>query len=318
MKRLKYPNEESRNLAICELNKKKQEIENSKENVVQKQKQLHNENKQSIDARSALKNQIGKKKSISSALITFGIIAVVATLIFQRSNMPIMIAGIGVGVLLAVLGIIAKSSAKMKKLNEELSKMNSNMAEFDAKNGELQTEIDKYESSICSINDEIEEIKEENRLENYYKWTASTSKGHVAMFVTIDYQPLLDPSTYKPGKKYDGSMSRAAFRYGKIYMDDMVFASLSASDYGKICLAKADPGTHKLQMAVGFTTGNSTEFERSSEPKPFRDTDDSQFTRVHLCISSKGTATYVNTFNDFDEFLNDIGMSSTEFIKKYL
>ena len=161
MKRLKYPNEESRNVAICELNKKKQEIENSKENVVQKQKQLHNENKQSIDARSALKNQIGKKKSISSALITFGIIAVVATLIFQRSNMPIMIAGIGVGVLLAVLGIIAKSSAKMKKLNEELSKMNSNMAEFDAKNGELQTEIDKYESSICSINDEIEEIKEE-------------------------------------------------------------------------------------------------------------------------------------------------------------
>jgi len=318
MKKLKYPDKESRNLAIRELSERREAIENNKEIVVQKQNQLHNENKHNIDARSALKNQIKKKKSSSSALITIGIIAVVATLLFLRSNMPIMIAGIAVGVLLAVLGVIAKSSSKMKKFNEELSKMNNDMAEFDAENNKLQSEINEYESSISQINNEIEEIEEENRLENYYKWAESTSKGHVAMFVSIAYEPLSDPSTYVPGKKYNGNMSRATFKYSKIYMDEMVFGSLSASEYGKICFAKVEPGTHKLQMTVGFTTGNASEFERESEPKPFRDTDESQFTRVHLCISKKGTATYVKSFNDFDEFLNDIGMSTTEFIKTYL
>ena len=316
MGKLKYPDTASRNAAIASLEKKRAEIQSQQSVPKKAQDELINANKSQIDARKSVQNQLDQKKSISNILLIVGVIAIAFAVLFMDNLIP-MIAIIAVGVLIAALGIFIKLGNSTTQLKQTLEKMNKEMSEFDKQNSALKSQINSFQGQINSINGEIEAIKREEKLAHYYEWCDEISHGNIALFVSIKYEPFAPPEDgYTSGKRYDGGTSLASFKGAGIYMDDMLYASIEK--YGDICFAKADPGTHKLQVAVNFTTGNNSKFQRASTPEPFRSTDASQFVRIHLHICSKGTQTTIREFYDFDEFLADIGMSVEEFMQKYI
>lgn len=317
MGKLKYPDTASRNAAIAKLEEKRSELQSHQSVPKKAQDELVQSNKSKIDARRSIQNQLDKKRALSKWLIIVGIIAIAFGVLFMESIIP-MIAIAAAGVLAIIIGIVVKVSKSTAALKQTLSKMNSEMSEFDKENYAFQSEIDSFQEKIDSINYEIDSIRSEEKLAYYYKWCDETSHGHVALFVSIKYDPFGPPEDgYQSGKHYDKGTSMASFKSAGIYMDDMLYASINR--YGDICFAKADPGTHKLQVATNFSTdGGKSSFHRASEPEPFRDTDASQFVRIHLHICSKGTQTTIREFYDFDEFLKDIGMREEAFIEKYL
>lgn len=314
MGKLKYPDTASRNAAIAELKKKSDKIEQQRAEPVKAQKDLIAQNQTKIDSRAAVKKQLDGKKAWGNFWLIGGIIAIAVGAIFLKQTVP-MIATIAGGVLAFLIGIIIKKSKAVAELQKSFTKLNEELASFDEDNKTYQSVIDSLQEEIDNIKEEIESIKKEERLAKYYKWCDENDTGHLAFFVSVDFSPFSDPvKSYKPGKIYKAG--EACFKRGSLYMDEMVYASITK--YGEICFAKADPGTHKLQVETDFTTGSGSLFNRITEPIPFRDTDKSKFIRMHLDISQKGTQTFVSEFDDFDEFLEDIGMSIEDFMKKYI
>lgn len=318
MSKLKYPDTQSRNEAIAVLEKERKAVEQQAEPPKKERDALVNANADKLNKRSGIEGQINGKKKLGKALIVIGlIIAAVAAISGSTYGIAVIIGGCAVGVALLIGGIVILKSTG--SLTDQLKQMNTELSEFDKKNNALSAEINELDGRIASIQNEIESIRREERYAKYYEWADRVETGHVALFVSTHNLMLLDkPENYTPGKKYDSSWSRDMFLYSKIVMDDMVYAQLGNRDYGKICLTKVEPGTHKLELVAGYCVTRDNPFERVTEPIPIRGDGESKFVRMHLCMCKNGTKLYISSYNDFDEFLKDIGMSIDTFIREYL
>lgn len=292
--------------------------------VEQKAKDLSADNKEKLARRSKVNKKIGVIKLKSTLLMILGLLIIGAgAILYFNDNIVFAICAAVVGVAAIVFGLIYRP--KWKQFAQEQSAAHKALEEYDRIQegysrtiADTKAEIKKHEFNIQSEESVIQEIKDYEKYEPYYKWLEKSTTGYVVVLVTGDTN-LSDsePQPAKEGKKYSRTSS---FVDGiEVYLNDMLYCRATPKGFkqqtgGFGIVEIEDEGTQKLQVCVNMSIGNN-KFQQISDPLPVRKSDRSSFVWYHASVCTKGTSVFVKSYGDFETFRQATSLTIDDVLK---
>lgn len=290
----------------------------------QKAKELCEENMEKLNRRSKVDRQIGSIKAKSTLLMLLGFLLIGAgVILYFKVNLVAAIAAAVVGVAAFVFGCVYRP--KWKQFAREQSEAHKALEEYDRIQegfnrdiADTKAEIKKHQLEIQSEESHIQEIKDYEKYEPYYKWVEQSKTGHIVVLVTGDTN-FSDsaPQPAKEGKKYTRT---ASFVKGiEVYLNDMLYCRATPKNFkqqsgGFGIVQIEDEGTQKLQVCVTMAVGENV-FQRISDPLPVKKSSRSNFVWYHASICSKGTTVFFEEYDDFETFRKATSLTIDDVLK---
>lgn len=292
--------------------------------VEQKAKDLCNDNKEKLARRSKVNKKIGAIKTKSTLLMLLGFLLIGAGLIlYFKVNLFAAICAAVVGIAAFVFGCVYRP--KWKQFAREQSEAHKALEEYDRIQegfsrsiADTKAEIKNHEFQIQSEKSIIQEIKDYEKYEPYYKWVEQSKTGHIVVLVTGDTN-FSDsaPQPAKEGKKYTRT---ASFVKGiEVYLNDMLYCRATPKNFkqqsgGFGIVQIEEEGTQKLQVCVTMAVGENV-FQRISDPLPVKKNSLSTFVWYHASICSKGTTVFFEEYDDFESFRKATSLTIDDVLK---
>ena len=290
----------------------------------QKAKELCEENTEKLNRRSKVDRQISSIKGKSTLLIILGLLLFgAAAILYAKVNLFAAICAAVLGLASIIFGFVYRP--KWKQFAREQSEAHKALEEYDRIQegfnrdiADTKAEIKKHQLEIQSEESHIQEIKDYEKYEPYYKWVEQSKTGHVVVLVTGDTN-FSDsaPQPAKEGKRYTRT---ASFVKGiEVYLNDMLYCRATPKNFkqqsgGFGIVQIEDEGTQKLQVCVTMAVGENV-FQRISDPLPVKKSSRSNFVWYHASICSKGTTVFFEEYDDFETFRKATSLTIDDVLK---
>lgn len=274
---------------------------------------LQKANRGNLDKRNSINNLINSAKSRGGALITFGVIAaVVGTILlfaFQQTLAGVAVCVIGVA--LIVFGANVFSGWK-KHIDAKLEIDNA-LSDYDAEAGAIGDKIYDFTKQIREHENVLEEIALKEKYARVDAWIEEIETNHIGIYVTSEANPLADRPNEPRPKKYPSY----TLNYAQAYINEMVYSTVKRQDRTMDIIKVDESGTLKFQLYAQYEIANN-KFDWISEPTPIRPAQGSTFYWLHLSTCQKGTKGFCSVYNNFEDFLEETGITKEEIMAKFL
>ena len=290
----------------------------------QKAKDLCQENMEKLNRRSKVDKQISSIKGKSTLLIILGLLLLVAgAILYAKVNLFAAICAALVGLASIIFGFVyrpkwkvfAAEQAEAHKALEEYDRIQEG---FNRNIADIRSEIKKHQFQIQAEESKIQEIKDYEKYEPYYRWVEQSKTGHVVVMVTGDTN-FSDsaPQPAQEGRRYTRT---ASFVKGiEVYLNDMLYCRATPKNFkqqsgGFGIVEIEEEGTQKLQICVTMAVGENV-FQRVSDPLPVKKSSRSTFVWYHASICSKGTTVFFEEYDDFETFRKATSLTIDDVLK---
>ena len=276
---------------------------------------LNQENKDKLQARYSVESKIGNLKKGGTALIAVGAIAIVATLLFLRTNPVVLALGILAGIAAIAIGIVVLN--KRKNHYPERERVDESLRDYDKKVAELRASIGALESEISKHKSVIREINEKEVYAKVDEWIERTAVGHVGVYATWS-------NDFSSSKPVEPSCKRYSLRpdAAEVYINEMCYGSVTCNtglgNNRTFNVFEVDEtGTQKVEVYVGFSISGQ-HFVKSTAPVPVKFDKGSKFYWCHLSTTSKGTGMFTYSFDNLTDLMEATGITKKEILNSLI